>query len=279
MKLYPTAMLCLLFVVAVTLVSCQKQQPPTEEQAAGESEQQPAVPAETVAETAQEAVEHAEQVTEKAAQEGEEMAESAAAEAAETAEEAKEETKQAHETVMEKREETVEQVTAIEEVDFTLMDQNGKPVHLAGHMGKIVVLEWVNPDCPFVQRHYEAGTMKRLAEKYQPEGVVWMAINSTNYMDREDNREWVDQYDLPYPILDDHTGEVGKTFGAKTTPQMFIFDESGQLGYQGAIDDDPRGNKAEATNYIAQVLEALLAGEEPPVKETRPYGCSVKYAE
>lgn len=163
---------------------------------------------------------------------------------------------------------------------FTLEDQNGRPVSLSDFTGKIVVLEWVNPDCPFVQRHYRAGTMKRLAEKYQSKGVVWLAINSTHYMGKEDNRRWIEKYKLPYPILDDHTGRVGRLYGAKTTPHMFIIDTSGKLVYQGGIDDDPRGAKnGGALNYVERALDELLAGKPVSIPQSKPYGCSVKYAE
>ncbi|RMG56448.1 MAG: thioredoxin family protein [Acidobacteria bacterium] len=162
---------------------------------------------------------------------------------------------------------------------FTLEDQNGRPVSLSDFTGKIVVLEWVNPDCPFVQRHYRAGTMKRLAEKYQSKGVVWLAINSTYYMGKEDNRRWIEKYKLPYPILDDHTGRVGRLYGAKTTPHMFIIDTSGKLVYQGGIDDDPRGAKnGGALNYVERALDELLAGKPVSISQSKPYGCSVKYA-
>lgn len=163
---------------------------------------------------------------------------------------------------------------------FTLEDQNGRPVSLSDFAGKIVVLEWVNPDCPFVQRHYRAGTMKRLAEKYQSKGVVWLAINSTHYMDKEDNRRWIEKYKLPYPILDDHAGRVGRLYGAKTTPHMFIIDTSGKLVYRGGIDDDPRGTKnGGALNYVERALDELLTGKPVSISQSKPYGCSVKYAE
>lgn len=163
---------------------------------------------------------------------------------------------------------------------FTLEDQTGKKVSLSDFSGKkIVVLEWINPDCPYVQRHYKAGTMKTLAEKYRDKGVVWLAINTTHYMNKETNQKWITDNQLPYQILDDHEGTVGRLYGAKTTPHMFIIDKSGRLVYQGAIDDDPRGNKGEnKVNYVAKALDELLAGKPISMSETKPYGCSVKYA-
>lgn len=157
---------------------------------------------------------------------------------------------------------------------FSLEDQDGKAVNLADLKGKIVVLEWTNPDCPFVQRHYQADTMTmtKLASKYKDSGVVWLAINSTNYMGRDKYKAWIKEHNLPYAILDDHTGAVGKTYGAKTTPHMFVIDKTGTIAYQGAIDD-----QAGKVNYVAQALEELLAGKAVTIPETKPYGCSVKY--
>jgi peroxiredoxin len=161
---------------------------------------------------------------------------------------------------------------------FTLTDSAGNLVSLSDFEGKIVVLEWLNPDCPFVQRHYKAGTMKKLATKYGGEGVVWLTINSTNYMDGAANAKFKAANDLPYTILVDQSGEVGHLYGAKTTPHMYIIDGAGTLAYIGAIDDDPRGNKGEpAVNYVADALDEMLAGNAVTTAETKPYGCSVKY--
>ncbi|MBI4530053.1 MAG: redoxin domain-containing protein [Candidatus Latescibacteria bacterium] len=162
---------------------------------------------------------------------------------------------------------------------FTLEDQNSKKVNLSSFAGKVVVLEWVNPDCPFVQRHYKAQTMTRLEQKYRGSGVVWLAINSTNYMSKENNGKWREKHQLAYPILDDHPGHVGKLYGAKTTPHMYIISPSGVLVYNGAIDDDPGGEKqGKAMNYVEKALEELLTGKPLSTPETSSYGCSVKYA-
>ena len=161
---------------------------------------------------------------------------------------------------------------------FTLADSAGNDVSLSDFEGKIVVLEWLNPDCPFVQRHYEAGTMKNLATKYGGDGVVWLTINSTNYMDAAANAKFKAENKLPYTILVDQSGDVGHLYGAKTTPHMYIIDGAGTLVYIGAIDDDPRGNKGEpAVNYVAVALDEVLAGNAVSTAETKPYGCSVKY--
>ena len=163
--------------------------------------------------------------------------------------------------------------------DFTLKDQDGQEVSLAGLRGKIVVLEWTNPDCPFVQRHYRAKTMTTLAERYRDRDVVWLAVNSTHSMDAERNRTWREQQAFSYAVLDDHAGTVGNAYGAKTTPNVFIVDRDGTLAYQGAIDDDAAGEKgAGARNYVAEALEDLTAKKPVRVAETKPYGCSVKYA-
>ena len=162
---------------------------------------------------------------------------------------------------------------------FTLPDASGQPVKLSDFAGKVVVLEWINPDCPFVVRHANAGTMKSLALKYSG-SVVWIGINSTNYMDTAANAKWIADRALPYTVLDDHTGAVGRAYNAKTTPHMYVIDAEGNLRYMGAIDSIPSAKAADverAENYVAQALDALLKGEAPKTTETKSYGCSVKY--
>lgn len=161
---------------------------------------------------------------------------------------------------------------------FTLRDAAGKQVALSDFAGKVVVLEWINPDCPFVKRHYQAKTMSDLASRYAGKGVVWLAVNTTHYMGAEDNTKWIESNALPYPILIDATGEVGRLYGAKTTPHMYVIDQHGTLVYAGAIDDDPQGSKAEKLNYVARALDEVLAGSPVTTAQTKPYGCSVKYA-
>jgi peroxiredoxin len=162
--------------------------------------------------------------------------------------------------------------------DFTLSDTAGNQVSLSEFVGKVVVLEWLNPDCPFVQRHYKAGTMKHLATKYGKDGVIWLTINSTHYMDAKASAKFKADKDLPYTILVDQSGHVGHLYGAMTTPHMYIIDKDGTLVYAGAIDDDPRGSKGDgAMNYVAAALDEVLAGNAVTVAETKPYGCSVKY--
>jgi peroxiredoxin len=162
--------------------------------------------------------------------------------------------------------------------DFTLTDQKGDTIKLSDFKGKVVVLEWTNPGCPFVQRHYKAGTMKGLAKSCAEKGVVWLAISSTYNMNREDDAAWAEKQQIAYPLLGDHDGKVARAYDAKTTPHMFVIDASGNIAYQGAIDNDASGEKKEGVvNYVAQALDAVLAGEPVAIPETKSYGCSVKY--
>jgi peroxiredoxin len=161
--------------------------------------------------------------------------------------------------------------------DFTLLDQRGNRVRLSDFADRIVVLEWVNFDCPFAKRHYQRGTFNRLAEKYRGKGVVWFAINSTHYATVATNKAGAETYGALYLILDDHAGDVGRLFGAKTTPDIRIL-KGGQVVYKGGIDDDPGGRKETPINYVDQALEELTAGKDVTAPETKPYGCSVKYA-
>lgn len=164
---------------------------------------------------------------------------------------------------------------------FTLADSAGNEVSLADFKGKVVVLEWVNPDCPFVKRHYKEGSMKNLSTAYDESmGVVWLTINSTNYMDSSANAAFVQKEGITWPVLVDQDGTVGHAYGAATTPHMFIIGKDGTVVYDGAIDDDPRGNMEAGarTNYVSDALNDLAAGKAVSTPETKPYGCSVKYA-
>jgi len=162
---------------------------------------------------------------------------------------------------------------------FSLQDQDGKIVNLSDFAGKIVVLEWTNPECPFVQRHYQAHTMTTLFGKFHPEGVQWVAINSTHDVTDADNRTWVMQQALPYPVLNDASGTVGHSYGATNTPEMYIVGKDGKLMYKGAIDNDRDGDMtAGKINYVDQALTEILAGKPVSVPETKAYGCTVHYA-
>jgi DsbC/DsbD-like thiol-disulfide interchange protein len=164
--------------------------------------------------------------------------------------------------------------------DFVLKDQDGQQVTLSELRGNVVVLEWFNPDCPFVQRHHaQRPTMVDLAHQYGRDEVKWLAINSTHSMDTAANKRWHEQWELPYPLLVDQDGAVGRAYEAKTTPHMFVISPEGRIVYEGAIDDDAPGQKSEPRNYVDQALSQLLAGTPVSEARTKPYGCSVKYAE
>jgi peroxiredoxin len=161
--------------------------------------------------------------------------------------------------------------------DFTLTDENGKTHTLAQYKGKTVVLEWTNPDCPFVKRHAAKGTMPTLANAWAKRDVVWLAVNSTHSNTAEKSRAYRAEKALPYPTLQDASGTVGKLYGAKTTPHMFVIDEAGVLRYMGAIDDDPHGDGEKPSSYVESALTAVTTGKAPASPSTKPYGCSVKY--
>jgi peroxiredoxin len=164
--------------------------------------------------------------------------------------------------------------------DFTLTDQHGKPHRLADYRGRVVVLEWINPNCPFSRRHAEEGTMTRLAKGHAD--AVWLAVSST----AKDHRDFLapaqhtafnGKHGITYPVLYDTDGKVGHAYGARTTPHMIVIDEQGKLVYDGAIDDDSYGRKQPRTNYVDAALRAHAAGQNADPASTTPYGCSVKY--
>jgi len=169
--------------------------------------------------------------------------------------------------------------------DFTLKDTNGKTHNLSDYHGKVVVLEWTNPNCPFVVRHYRDDLMPALQRKYGEKGVVWFAVNTTHpgHRDYETNEslndifaEWNAAYRGQLVDLD---VSVGRAYNAQTTPQMYIIDKEGILRYNGAIDDDPRGSEpyAERVQYFQVALDQVLSGKTVETPTTRPYGCTVKY--
>jgi peroxiredoxin len=160
--------------------------------------------------------------------------------------------------------------------DFSLVDEDGKAHKLSDYKGKMVVLEWTNPECPYVQRHYRADTMEALSKQFEAD-VVWLAVNSTRDNTPEDTKSWKSEQGFQYATLQDPEGDVGHLYGAKTTPDMFVIDGEGVLRYAGAIDDDPRGKVDAPKNYVGQAIQAVLASNDPDPTQTRPYGCSVKY--
>jgi peroxiredoxin len=170
--------------------------------------------------------------------------------------------------------------------DFKCNDSNGKEHSLSSYKGKIVVLEWLNHDCPFVKKHYGSGNMQKMQRIYTGKDVIWLSVISSapgkqgfctpdkaNDLTRSKNAH-------PTAVLLDPLGTVGKKYGAKTTPHMFIINEEGILVYNGGIDSkrstDPK-DVDRATNYVAKALNELLAGDEVSTKTSAPYGCSVKY--
>lgn len=164
---------------------------------------------------------------------------------------------------------------------FTAVDQVGNSHDLQSLSGKVVVLEWTNPECPFVVRHYREGTFKKLAGQYGSDGVVWLAVNSTHTNKAENSAAWSEKHGLSYPTLIDSDGSLGRLYGAKTTPHVYVIDSEGTLVYQGAVDDDAGGEKKpeERVRYLEIAIKSALEGQSPARGETRSYGCSVKYAE
>lgn len=170
--------------------------------------------------------------------------------------------------------------------DFTLTDTEGNTHTLSDFRGNPVVLEWVNYDCPFVRKHYDVGNMQALQEIYTGEDVIWLSINSSapgkqgNY-DLDEWAERIDDQDVEATaVLLDPDGEVGRAYGAKTTPHMYIIDAEGTVVYQGAIDDNPSFDSSdipESRNYVREALDSLLSGMPVAEASTTPYGCSVKY--
>ena len=163
---------------------------------------------------------------------------------------------------------------------FTLNDQSGNEVSLADFAGKTVVLEWTCSSCPFVKRHYaeDVMTMTSLADAYSEKDVVWLAIDSSNFAKPDEHAKWAEEKGIEYPILADADGTVGRMYGAKTTPHMFVIDPEGNLAYEGAIDNNPRGDAKEEMNYVRAALDAIIAGEKVATTSTKSYGCSVKYS-
>lgn len=169
--------------------------------------------------------------------------------------------------------------------DFTLLDQFGKKRSLSDYRGQVIVLEWTNPGCPFIVRHYNEKTMIDLQAKFGGKKLTWLRINSTNkkhqdYMTGKETQAWAKKVGVEGPILNDSEGLVGHLYGAKTTPHMFVVDASGKLAYSGAIDDDPRGSKSaeDRVNYVGVLLTGWQSGGKISPTANDSYGCGVKYA-
>ncbi len=169
---------------------------------------------------------------------------------------------------------------------FTLTDTNGQKHSLSDYKGKFVVLEWFNPDCPFVKKHYDSGNMPQLQKQYTAKGVIWLSIDSSAagkegyYPSQGLNKFMADKGGLPTEVFADTNGQAGHLYGAQTTPHMFVINPQGALIYQGAIDDTPSADIADlktAKNYVSAALDAAMNGKPVAVSTTKSYGCSVKY--
>ncbi len=171
--------------------------------------------------------------------------------------------------------------------DFTLTDLSGQTHKLSDYKGKTVVLEWNNPDCPIVRKHYESDNLPSLQRTATADGVVWLLINSgakgqqgADYSDAE-LKTWLAEHKAaPTEYFRDPDGKVGHLYAAQTTPHMFVITKDGTLVYDGAIDSISSANKADiprATNYVAAALADVKAGKPVEKAATHPYGCSVKY--
>jgi hypothetical protein len=169
--------------------------------------------------------------------------------------------------------------------DFTFTDLSGTTQKLSDFRGKIVVLEWLNPACPYVIRHYRSGNMPGTQAVAAADGAVWLQVNSTAVGDLDAARsaEWQKKNGVvATAYIRDQSGKLGRLYGAQTTPHLYVIGPDGTLVYQGAIDDQPNASQANtmlAHNYVKAALAALKAGRPVERPATQPYGCSVKYGE
>src|SRR2546423_3533725 len=170
--------------------------------------------------------------------------------------------------------------------DFSATDSKGKTHSLSQYKGKYVVLEWFNPECPFVKKHYGPGNMQKLQEEYTSKGVVWLSVDSSapgaegNLIPEQAEKKISEWKGKQTALLLDPDGTVGRAYGAKNTPHMFVINPEGKIVYEGAIDSKPSPNPSDiagSTNYVKVALEESLAGKTVSNANTKPYGCSVKY--
>ncbi|RCW74644.1 thioredoxin family protein [Pseudorhodoferax soli] len=169
---------------------------------------------------------------------------------------------------------------------FTLTDTSGKTRTLAEFKGKTVVLEWTNPGCPFVRKHYDSANLPGLQKEFTGKDVVWLAVNSTekaasDYLAPQQLARWMqDKSGAPTATLMDEEGTAGRAYGARTTPHMYIVNPQGTLVYAGGIDSIASARASDiktATNYVRQGLDEALAGKPISQAQTQPYGCTIKY--
>ena len=167
---------------------------------------------------------------------------------------------------------------------FQLKDLNGKKHSLAKYKGKTIVLEWFNPECPFVVTvHSQGGVLETMAQKSVNNGTVWLAINSSakgrQGHGAAKNRAAAKKWRMKHPILVDENGSVGKAYGAKTTPHIFVVDAKGKLVFKGAPDNAPRGKRGGSYKaYLSDALTDLAAGKRVRRAQSSSWGCSVKYS-
>lgn len=167
--------------------------------------------------------------------------------------------------------------------DFTVTDIAGKIHRLSDYRGKVVILEWLNPGCPFVVRHYRSGNMQSTQKAAAAGGAVWLQVNSGSIgdLDAAKSVEWQTKQGVTATAyIRDETGKLGRLFGARTTPHLFVIGKDGTLAYQGAIDDQPNAsvtNTLSAHNYVKAALMALREGKPVEKTSSQPYGCGVKY--
>jgi len=163
---------------------------------------------------------------------------------------------------------------------FTLQDAEGKTHELSDFEGKVVVLQWINPDCPVCNRVTSTGVVAAMLDdlKKLDKELVYLTVNSTHYMEPAASLAYLSKYKIKAPTLIDRDGTVGHMYGARTTPHLFVIDDKGVLRYQGAINDDARGSKGkDAMNYVVNAVRQIKAGETVAPDSTKSYGCGVKY--
>src|SRR5580698_1309405 len=171
--------------------------------------------------------------------------------------------------------------------DFTAMDISGNTVHLSDYKGKIVIIESYNSDCPYCHNQYATGAMQDLQKELAAKGAVWLLVNSVNphnsshRSDTQARQEMADEKMDVTAWLDDSSGAIGHLYDMKTTPDMYVIDQKGTLVYEGAIDNqpDPFHDPKAARNYVKEAVDDLVTGKPIAVSQTKPYGCSVKYAD
>lgn len=170
--------------------------------------------------------------------------------------------------------------------DFSVTDSKNRPQSISQYKGKTVVLEWFNPECPFVKKHYGSGNMQKLQEEFTGKGIVWLTIDSSapglqgHLTAEQANAKIAELKTKQTALLLDPEGKAGRTYGAKNTPHMFVINPEGKIIYEGAIDSKATSEPADiasSTNYVKAALDESLGGKPVSTATTKPYGCSVKY--